>query len=131
MQQSNPQRVPLGFVDINGYVTPYNGRIVDNLPGRYIYTQREMDFYLEEQRRMESEREAQRYGSDTAQADDVSTPPVAPTAPIPPVPPMAQAVPTPPPLPPSHINLTEEQKEALPPGINANNAAVAAVFSTK
>lgn len=130
MQQNNPQRTPIGFVDHTGYVTVYNGRMVDNLPGRYIYTQKELEFYLEEQKRAEMERESARFGNEVAQADAIETPPVAPTAPVPPVPPQSVAVPTPPPLPSNNVNLTEEEKLDLPPGININQAN-AQVFSTR
>lgn len=130
------QRTPLAFVDNDGYVTPFNGRIVDNLPGKYLYTQREVDFYLSEQRRMEAEREATRFGETPSKVDNAPTngvnfePPAPPMAPVPPVPPQHVAQPASDVVPPTLENLTPEQLALLQPGVNGNTA-YAQVMTTK
>lgn len=121
---SKTTRTPIGFVDNDGYVTPYNGRIVDNMPGRYIYTQQEMDFYLGQQRLLEKSRLEQRYGVTPTEPEDVPPPPPNAVVPNPPPPPPAAvARPMDPTIPPTYENLTPEQLEQLPSGIDANQAA--------
>nr|DAN83052.1 MAG TPA: hypothetical protein [Caudoviricetes sp.] len=135
MNKPYAQRTPIGFVDNDGYVTPFNGRIVDNLPGRYIYTQVEMDFYLGQQQLMEQERENRRFGAEIEDAEVVTPPeqvlnnPV-PVAPQPPIPDGAIARPMDPAVPPTYTNLTEEQMADLPSGLNGN-AVLRQVMSTK
>ena len=131
---SNNARTPIGFVDNYGYVTPFNGRIVDNMPGRYIYTQAEMDFYLGQQQLLEADRRATRFGETPNQDNDVVNDGVVPenamSVPTPPIPPQVVAKPMDPTIPPTYMNLTPEQKEQLPAGINTK-AAVAHVMNTK
>ena len=127
MNKPYANRTPIGFVDNDGYVTPFNGRVVDNMPGRYIYTQAEMDFYLGQQ-------EATRFGkqegiTDVEVPQEVLDNPIPP-APQPPIPAQFVATPMDPAVPPSHVNLTQEQMDALPAGLNGNDV-MRQVMSTK
>lgn len=120
-------RTPLGFVDNEGYVTPFNGRIVDNMPGRYIYTQAEMDFYLAQQQLMERDRDNQRFSRSEDTEASAPVPPagvdLVPQAPVPPMPPAGVAKPMDPTVPPTFTNLTQEQMDNLPSGFNGNDVA--------
>ena len=153
------QRVPIAFVDLSGYITPYNGRITDGLPGKYLYTKEEVEYYYNKQVAADHEKDMQRYGGEAPQvpphpAPAMSVPPPPPAVeepsyipeppPVsavrgeqvvingaPPLPP--QAVATPAPLPGSEPgtlkNLTPEEMDKLKPGIDPN-AASRQVFST-
>lgn len=157
--RTHAQRTPIAFVDRDGYVTPFNGRIVDNLPGIYLYNQAEVNFYVEEQRRMEIEREEIRRGMNLQEAAETAVanvsqpnlpmvggeaspppPPMVPAAavagtdsvvpPVPQVPKYAVSSGDPTTIPPSYVNLTQEEREQLPGGVNAEQAQ-AQVFSRR
>lgn len=68
------QRVPIAFVDLSGYITPYNGRITDGLPGKYLYTKEEVEYYYNKQVAADQEKDIQRYGGEVPQ---VPPPPVS------------------------------------------------------
>lgn len=153
------QRVPIAFVDLSGYITPYNGRITDGLPGKYLYTKEEVEYYYNKQVAADHEKDIQRYGGEVPQvppppASAMSVPPPPPAVeepsyipeppPVsavrgeqvvingaPPLPP--QAVATPAPIPGSEPgtlkNLTQEEMDNLKPGIDPN-AAARQVFNT-
>ena len=153
------QRVPIAFVDLSGYITPYNGRITDGLPGKYLYTKEEVEYYYNKQVAADHEKDMQRYCGEAPQvpphpASAISVPPPPPAVeepsyipeppPVsavrgeqvvingaPPLPP--QAVATPAPIPGSEPgtlkNLTQEEMDNLKPGIDPN-AAARQVFNT-
>lgn len=153
------QRVPIAFVDLSGYITPYNGRITDGMPGKYLYTKEEVEYYYNKQVAADQEKDMQRYGGEAPQvppppasAMNVPPPPPAVEEPsyipepppvsavrgeqvvingAPPLPPNAVATPTPPPgLEPGTLkNLTQEEMDNLKPGIDPN-AAARQVFNT-
>lgn len=153
------QRVPIAFVDLSGYITPYNGRITDGLPGKYLYTKEEVEYYYNKQVAADQEKDMQRYGGEAPQvppppasASIVPPPPPAVEEPsyipepppvsavrgeqvvingAPPLPPNAVATPTPPPgsEPGTLKNLTPEEMDSLKPGIDPN-AAARQVFNT-
>ena len=75
------QRVPIAFVDLSGYITPYNGRITDGLPGKYLYTKEEVEYYYNKQVAADHEKDMQRYGGEAPQ--------------VPPHPALAMSVPPP------------------------------------
>ena len=76
------QRVPIAFVDLSGYITPYNGRITDGLPGKYLYTKEEVEYYYNKQVAADQEKDMQRYGGEAPQVP----PPPAAAASVPPPP---------------------------------------------
>lgn len=153
------QRVPIAFVDLSGYITPYNGRITDGMPGKYLYTKEEVEYYYNKQVAADQEKDMQRYGGEAPQvppppasAMNVPPPPPAVEEPsyipepppvsavrgeqvvingAPPLPPNAVATPTPPPgsEPGTLKNLTQEEMDNLKPGIDPN-AAARQVFNT-
>lgn len=153
------QRVPIAFVDLSGYITPYNGRITDGMPGKYLYTKEEVEYYYNKQVAADQEKDIQRYGGEAPQvppppasAMNVPPPPPAVEEPsyipepppvsavrgeqvvingAPPLPPNAVATPTPPPgsEPGTLKNLTQEEMDNLKPGIDPN-AAARQVFNT-
>lgn len=153
------QRVPIAFVDLSGYITPYNGRITDGMPGKYLYTKEEVEYYYNKQVAADQEKDMQRYGGEAPQvppppASAMNVPPPPPAVeelsyipeppPVsavrgeqvvingaPPLPPNAVATPTPPPgLEPGTLkNLTQEEMDNLKPGIDPN-AAARQVFNT-
>lgn len=153
------QRVPIAFVDLSGYITPYNGRITDGMPGKYLYTKEEVEYYYNKQVAADQEKDMQRYGGEAPQvppppASAMNVPPLPPAVeelsyipeppPVsavrgeqvvingaPPLPPNAVATPTPPPgLEPGTLkNLTQEEMDNLKPGIDPN-AAARQVFNT-
>ena len=93
-----------------------------------------MDFYLGQQQFREQEREATRFGkqeeiTDVEVPQEVLDNPVPP-APQPPIPAPYVATPMDPAVPPSHVNLTQEQMDALPAGLNGNDV-MRQVMSTK
>lgn len=73
------QRVPIAFVDLSGYITPYNGRITDGLPGKYLYTKEEVEYYYNKQVAADQEKDIQRYGGEVPQVP----PPPAPAMSVP------------------------------------------------
>lgn len=153
------QRVPIAFVDLSGYITPYNGRITDGMPGKYLYTKEEVEYYYNKQVAADQEKDMQRYGGEAPQvppppASAMNVPPPPPAVeelsyipeppPVsavrgeqvvingaPPLPPNAVATPTPPPgsEPGTLKNLTQEEMDNLKPGIDPN-AAARQVFNT-
>lgn len=153
------QRVPIAFVDLSGYITPYNGRITDGMPGKYLYTKEEVEYYYNKQVAADQEKDMQRYGGEAPQvppppasAMNVPPPPPAVEEPsyipepppvsavrgeqvvingAPPLPPNAVATPTPPPgsEPGTLKNLTQEEMDNLKPGFDPN-AAARQVFNT-
>lgn len=54
--KKSPQKVPCGFVDRTGYVTPFNGRIDSTLDGWYIYDEDKLEKALAQQRKLEERR---------------------------------------------------------------------------
>ena len=152
------QRVPIAFVDLSGYITPYNGRITDGMPGKYLYTKEEVEYYYNKQVAADQEKDMQRYGGEAPQvppppasAMNVPPPPPAVEEPsyipepppvsavrgeqvvingAPPLPPNAVAIPAPPPgsEPGTLKNLTPEEMDKLKPGIDPS-AAARQVFS--
>ena len=144
------QRVPIAFVDLSGYITPYNGRITDGMPGKYLYTKEEVEYYYNKQVAADQEKDMQRYGGEAPQVPPppppaVKEPSYIPEPPpvsavrgeqvvingAPPLPPNAVATPTPPPgsEPGTLKNLTQEEMDNLKPGIDPN-AAARQVFNT-
>lgn len=86
------QRVPIAFVDLSGYITPYNGRITDGLPGKYLYTKEEVEYYYNKQVAADQEKDIQRYGGEVPQVP----PPPAAAMSVPPPPGIAMSAPPPP-----------------------------------
>lgn len=83
------QRVPIAFVDLSGYITPYNGRITDGLPGKYLYTKEEVEYYYNKQVAADQEKDIQRYGGEVPQVP----PPPAPAMSVPPPPRVTMSAP--------------------------------------
>ena len=83
------QRVPIAFVDLSGYITPYNGRITDGLPGKYLYTKEEVEYYYNKQVAADQEKDMQRYGGEAPQVP----PPPAPAMSVPPPPGVTMSAP--------------------------------------
>lgn len=83
------QRVPIAFVDLSGYITPYNGRITDGLPGKYLYTKEEVEYYYNKQVAADQEKDIQRYGGEVPQVP----PPPAPAMSVPPPPGVTMSAP--------------------------------------
>lgn len=148
-------RTPIAFVDNNGYVTPFNGRVVAGLPGRYIFTQAELTFYLKQQREMERFRASQRFGV-TSEGSDTSTElgvnnaveeathaayepstknsivggsHAHSTPPQPPIPSQYVAKPMDPTVPEVFVNVDPADAESLPKGINAAEVGKAVMGS--
>lgn len=147
-------RTPIAFVDNNGYVTPFNGRVVAGLPGKYIYTKAELKFYLNRQREMEQFRLSQRFGTTTQESTSTEDPavnsgmtdnpsgdvPLVKTSivsnsyvpdvpPVPPIPPQAIAKPMDPTVPAVFTNVDPADKDSIPSGVNASQASKAVLGS--